>query len=607
MHPWATLKTIQHLNKLPDRRISQHRRNRGQPIGAIDPTDPIRTPNGPRDNAYYKAIGLYAFEDTRPDLYAQFFEMDFDAIISQVLDAFATEATQVDYERRRVVWVESNNADIQRILTKTLDRLKIDYRAFPICRSLARDGDVMAHLHGAANEGVVAIKPYKPFQVARLEDSIGRLLGFCPADSQGFATQADQRSIQAYQGAHWRLPPRDLEDIYGVESSFLWGSRVVWRELQMMLDQVVLQRLLRRPDRLAILMDCTGMSHDEAMEACKDLERRLYRETYANVATGEYHSHGFPVDLALDVVIPRAEGNDTTITNLPATNTNDLLRDLDLLYQLLAGGIGFPLGFIGKGAEGGYNPGQTLSRQSQQFAKKCGRLQQAFLQELVRICMIDLAWNNVNPFQEKNAFSLHMASVSPIIELERSEVLQLRLDRMERGIHFGTEAGFMAEAWIPYVLEFWGGLPRDVISRVYPAAQYDAPLRAQMQPTEGRRGPSKPAAPDYKAIEEALLKGMGTPADAKPIVDSSMFSPKDVFDKALTEARDAGGQSATASTMTQRQSKLLVVEATEFDVIVEGEKYKAVKQADNETYKKSVRMRTLYRQETISKIARRVL
>ncbi|NIP95321.1 MAG: hypothetical protein GWO24_18505, partial [Akkermansiaceae bacterium] len=155
LHPWAAFKAVQGLHRLPDRRVSRSLRNRRRetPLGH-DPADPIR--GGDRATQFYKAIGIYAFEDTRIELYAQYHEMDFDAMISAVLDAFATEAGQIDYERRRVVWSEASNADIQTINTRCLDRLTMDQRAFPIMRALAKDGDFMSHIHGAQNEGVIA-------------------------------------------------------------------------------------------------------------------------------------------------------------------------------------------------------------------------------------------------------------------------------------------------------------------------------------------------------------------------------------------------------------------------------------------------------------------
>jgi hypothetical protein len=494
LHPWSTLRRVQGLDRLPDRRVSKH------PIyGQPDSSDPLRASG--RAHAIYKALGVYALEESRVELYENYREMDTDPMIAAVLDAFAEDAGQFDPEHKRVVWVESPNEDIQRIVTRTLDRLHIDQLAYPVMRSLARDGDVFMHAATAAGQGVVALRAYEPWTVSRIEDDIGRLLGFAPADEQGKPTNKDQRSVPFYQVLHFRLPPREMTDDYGASSSFLWGSRIIWRQLQLMFDQVVIQRLLRRPDRLLIMMDATGMSYEDAWGTVKEWERRFHREWHLNPGTGTFASHGLPLDGAKDMVLPRGPNNSTTIENFPATNTNDLLRDVEMFLKSLAAGIGFPLGFIGRGEEG-YNPGQSLARQYQPFAKKAMRLQRAFLSELVRLCMIDLAFQNLDPYNAKNAFTLNMASVAPIVEIERAEVIQLRMDRMERALAFGQNAGLDLKVWTPFVLEKYGGMSADLISRVFRAEPAPAPAAPV---ANGNGNGAEPAAPSLERHDTAAV------------------------------------------------------------------------------------------------------
>lgn len=462
IHPWATLRHMQGLDRLPDRRVSRH------PVRPGDAGDPIRRNVGQNQpGALDYAMGINALEETRIELYSIFREMDTDPMVSTVLEAFGADAAQLDPEHKRIVWCEAGNTEIQMLVTECLDRNRIDWRAFPIMRSCAREGDVMFHAQGEPGKGIVAIRAYKPWEVARIEDDIGRLIAFAPADERGLPSKKETNSAQFYQVLHFRLPPRELTDIYGAMSSFLHGSRVVWRELQLMEDQVVIQRLLRRPDRIMILMDATGMSYDDAWMSIRDWERRLHREVHLNPATGFFQSMGLSLDNAKDLVLPRGPQNQTTIEPVPATNTNDLLRDIDMFLSRFASGIGFPLGFIGRGDPGTYQPGSSLSRQSQMFAKKATRLQHAFLEELTRMCMIDLAWRGLDPTLARNQFSLNMASVAPIVEIERAEVIQLKMDRMERALAFGANAQMDMAVWTPYVLEKYGGLAKDLIAKVY--------------------------------------------------------------------------------------------------------------------------------------------
>lgn len=462
-HPFATLNKIAGLNRIPDRRVSKTQKN---PYGGQrDPSDPIR--REARTQSIYKALGIYSLEETRIELYENFKEMDSDPMIAAILDAFADDAAQSDSERNRVVWCESENEDIQKIVTETLDRLQIDRWAFPIMRALARDGDVFMHIAASRGHGVLAVRPYDPWICSRIEDDIGRLIGFAPADEQGEPTHKENSSIPHYQALHFRLPGREMTDVYGATSSFLWGSRIVWRQLQLMEDQVVLQRLLRRPDRLMVMFDTTGMSHDEAWMTIKDYERRLHREWYQNSDQGSFQSQGVPLDIAKDVVLPRGANNQTDIRNFPATQGNDLLRDLDMFLARLAAGMGFPLGFTGRGNTNDYVPGQSLSRQSAPFAKRSGRLQQSFLPEITRLCMIDLAYRGLDPYRPANTFALNMTTVSPIQEIERNELISMKTDRLERAISFGQNAQLNLDVWIPLALQRYGGFSKQVVQRIY--------------------------------------------------------------------------------------------------------------------------------------------
>jgi hypothetical protein len=331
-------------------------------------------------------------------------------------------------------------------------------------------------------------------------------------------SRVESHAVPYYKVVHYRLPARNLTSVYGAEASFLWGSRVTWRELQLMLDQVVMQRLLRRPDRISILVDTAGMSHDDAHYYIEDLKRRMHREWHLNPLGGvgtQFQSQGFPNDMGNDFVLPRGPNNGTALENFPATNQNDLLRDVEMMFRQLANGIGFPHGYMGF-VEGRYNPEQSLSRQHQPFAKRASRLQRAYLHETVRMCMIDMAYQGLNPTKEEHFFTLHMAPVSPILEIERHEALQMKLDRLERALRMGIDNQFNQDFWVPMVLRTYGGFPDEVIQAVYKGAQgakgADTNVGSEGFPTfEARNGNGKKGAapPDRQSLEEALVRVLG--------------------------------------------------------------------------------------------------
>lgn len=544
LHPWRNFAKIQGLDRLPDRRVAKHKQHPAE-------FDPLR--GAGQAQAIYKALGLYAQEESRIELYENYREMDYDAVISAVLDAFGEDAAQIDPEQGRVVWCESPNGDIKRIVTRCLDRTQRDYKAFPTMRTVGRDGDVFTHAHAARGLGVISLRPYDPWQVARIEDDIGRLIGFAPSDDRGNPVKDETHSVLYYKVLHYRLPSRDLTSIYGAESSFLWGARITWRMLQLMIDQVVTQRLLRRPDRIAILVDTAGMSHDDGHWFVEDLKRRMHREWHLNPdgnsffgGSGQFQSTGFPNDGGNDFVLARGPQNQTEMTNFPATNQNDLLRDLDMMHNNLANGVGFPHGYMR--GEGRYNPEQSLSRQHQPFAKRASRLQRCYLHETVRLCMIDMAYQGLDPTLPEHQFSLHMAPVSPILEMERHEILQMKLDRIERALRMGMDNQFDQNFWVPFVLRTYGGFPDDVIQQLYRGEEgaegadvnvgSDTYAFERARSGNGKRGGANP---NRRRLEEAIKRVLPPPSHTEPLAEGTARVLEDAHDP--SQLRSSGALS----------------------------------------------------------------
>ncbi len=457
VYPWSNLRKIQNLDRRPDM---------GRAFMAPYPPekqkskDPIE--RGSRSGDWVENIVGSQRELSRLEYYAVYREMDMDPMISAVLDAFSEEATQRDFETGRTVWVTSPNEDVKKIVLRCLDRIGMEDAAFPIVRAFGKYGDCFESVISSRNAGVQVLKPYDPWDVARIEDDLGRLEAFAPCDSTGKEIKVDTHSVPFYKALHYRLLGRERKNIYG--SSLLWGSREKWRQLQLIEDQIVLQRLLRRPDRLLILMDVGGMSLPEAYEACKEWEDRIYFERNVDPVSGLFTASGAPWHEARDMILPLGTDNNTRIENLPATSSNDLFRDYELILSRLLGGLHIPKGYLG--FEGAYEPNTSLGKQDVRFAKTVMRLQRAFLVETVRACMIDLAFHNLDPFDPKHSFRLHMAPISAFMEIERSELLQMRVDVMDRMLRLGQDAQFNTKVWIPYVLEEIGQFPKDMIDEL---------------------------------------------------------------------------------------------------------------------------------------------
>ncbi len=443
----------------------------GKDSGAGEPTRPLN----PLDRKRLQREQLASMNSTyrrfdpnvsihRNQRYRVYEEMDCDPMVTSVLDAFAEESTQRNTDTGKVVWIESPNARIQNILNTFLEHVEADSSAFGIIRSMAKYGDHFEGVPAIRSNGIRRMVPYLPYDVARIEDFEGALTGFVPANEEGVAQSEDKDAIVPYYSViHFRLHGRNRAALYG--DSLLSNSMDAWRNLQMVEDQVLIQRLLRAPDRLLVTLDTAGMSLEESWEVCMNWQRYLHRQFSYNRGQQSFESGGAVFAENRDVILPLGENNNTNIQNFPATNQNDLLRDLEHWLNRFLSGLGVPSGYLGVGQER-FESGQSLGRQDARFAKTASRLQYSYMSGMQRACMIHLAFLNIDPLREENAFKVQMSPVSYFMELERSELLNMRADLLDRYVRLGNDTGMNMSRWVPFVLTEIGKLPVDLVERM---------------------------------------------------------------------------------------------------------------------------------------------
>ena len=140
--------------------------------------------------------------------------------------------------------------------------------------------------------------------------------------------------------------------------------------------------------------------------------------------------------------------------------------------------------------------------------------------------MIDMAFQGLDPTLDEHRFSLHMAPVSPILEMERHEVVQMKLDRLERALRMGVDNQFDLAFWTPFVLRTYGGFPDEVVSAMYPGndgaegGDNSADSGGWGENVNGNGKRSK-APPDRRALEEAIVRTLGGNPDGAGQIEAN--------------------------------------------------------------------------------------
>jgi len=451
------------------------------PYGARPPSreqqkDPFQRPSQTIADSIKRRAHL-----NRIEKYAIYEEMDRDPLNDEILNAYAEAITALNYDKGVVFWVVAENEDVQRILTDMYASVGAQEKAFAQVRAMLKHGDNFLGLkYTERSSGIVALRHYEPWKVARIQDELNRLSGFAPADGSGEPSKIDSDAVPPYDILHQRLLSKDQDTEYG--TGLFDSSWEDWEDLQSMMDQIVLQRLLRRPDRLMILMDSTGMSLQEAFEAIKVWESYLYKEINVNTGQRILESRGIPMTENRDLIIPKGPNNGTTIENFPASANNDLYRDWDIVLSKYLGTNGVPKGYFG--FEGGdYRSDMTLAKQDPRFAKRAQRGQFSFLQSMTRLGMIHLALVNMDPFRKTNRFEVHGMPISNFMEIEYNELLQMRWDLVDRMARVAEDLRLNPVTWIRYVLINVGKLPSDLVDSLMAQQQeesLESPQAAEM-------------------------------------------------------------------------------------------------------------------------------
>jgi len=400
----------------------------------------------------------------RVEKYAIYEEMDRDPLNDEILNAYAEAVTIVNSDKGVVFWVEAENEDIQKMLTSMYAAIGAQERAFAMVRALLKYGDNFLGIqYTPASKGVITLRHYEPWNVARIEDTLNRLIGFAPSDTAGEPMEIEKEAVPPFDVLHQRLLSKDQDSFYG--TGLLDTKWEDWEDLQSMEDQIVMQRLLRRPDRLMILMDSTGLSLQEAFEQIKIWETYLYKEINVDTGSKLLDSRGIPMTENRDLIIPKGPNNSTEITNFPASNNNDLLRDWEMKVSKYIGTNGMPKGYFG--FEGGdYRSDMSLTKQDPRFAKRAQRTQFAFLHSMTRLGMIHIALTGLNPLRQENTFSVHGMPISNFMEIEYNELLQMRYDLVDRMSRLADDLNLNKDTWVRYVLTNVGKLPKDLIDNL---------------------------------------------------------------------------------------------------------------------------------------------
>lgn len=409
------------------------------------------------------------FENDRLSIYRTVEEMDTYGIIASALDLYAEEATQPDMETGRTVWIESNSTDVKDELEKMFDRINLEDAICGIARTVAKYGDCYEQPIYDTREGVVAMEHVYAGRLSTIYDRYGRLRGFAPG-IYTFEQMHDwdflgKLSIsKPWDFINFRISSSNRDSKHG--ETMLRAARYDWRQTKIMEDSLVLYRVNRAPDRMVYKIDTTGQTPDESFRTINKWRRMMRKKFFFDETTGKMRQEYHPWSVVDDIYWPTKEGSQSGVDRLSGAANTDDIHDVDHFRNKLFGDLRIPKGYMG--FEGDIDGKTALTQQDIRFARTIKKLRRAIMSGVAHLCKIHLAAKGVADFDDEQvSFTVRMAPIAMLEELQRAEIVSLQLDQAERMLGLAEMMGLQGRdrvEWTRWVLVKYLGLTEDQVA-----------------------------------------------------------------------------------------------------------------------------------------------
>jgi hypothetical protein len=423
------------------------------------------------DNALDQMIsewweGRFRLSSDRAQRYDIFNEMDTFGLVSGILDVYAEEVTQVDYDKGRSVWIESSDGKIVRLGEECLRNCQVEDRVTPIARRMCKYGDAFQRLIYQSSRGVLGWRLAATRAVSRLEDKYARLIGFRESGQQ-FRSARKRATSWPWDYIHFRLLGKNEETMYG--TSILEAMFRPWRQMTLAEDAVLMYRMRRAPDRNLITIDVGDMEESDALDYVNRWKKRFRKHEFIDPASPEYKKQFNPLTPVEDIFLPTrgAEGN-TKIESLSGAGNADEIYDLEYFRNKFFGSAKVPKAYFG--FEGEINAKATLMQQDVRFARSAKRIRKAMLygfRQLLDIHYVLVEETSEEATREQGKeYVVQMAPIAYLDEWERLELVQLRYQIVDAMANLAQSLQIDVKVWAMYVLLNYAKLPEDLVLKL---------------------------------------------------------------------------------------------------------------------------------------------
>ena len=375
--------------------------------------------HGIRPNSMNMYNPNYNYFSSKTELYTDYEVMDQDSIIASALDIYADEAVMKD-DFGDVLRITSDNEQIKKILYNLFyDILNIEFNLWPWVRNMCKYGDLYLRLDIQEEIGIVNVVPMSAYEVVREEG----MMPDNPYHVQFKQLGGGNVTYENYEIAHFRLLTDSNFLPYG--KSIIEPARKVWKQLTLMEDAMLINRIMRAPEKRIFKIDVGNIPPMEVDTYMQKIINQMKKTPYVDQQTGEYNLKFNLQNMLEDYFLPvRGGQSGTEIDTLAGIEFNGI-DDIEYLRNRMMSALKVPKAFLGY--EEGISGKATLAAEDVRFARTIERVQRIIISELHKIAIVHLFAQGFEN-AELIDFELSMTSPSTIYEQEKLTLYNTKVD-----------------------------------------------------------------------------------------------------------------------------------------------------------------------------------
>ncbi|MHA2408274.1 MAG: portal protein, partial [Candidatus Ranarchaeia archaeon] len=352
-----------------------------------------------------------AYQAARLELFRDYDTMDMDPILASALDIYADECT-TESEVGNVLTIRSDDDNIRSILENLFyEILNVEFNLWSWTRNMCKYGDFFLKMEISPEYGVYSVEPISAYEITRIE-------GLDPENKNYVKFQHDGafggQEFENYEIAHFRLLSDSNFLPYG--RSQIEPARRVWKQLSLMEDAMLINRIMRAPERRIFYVDIGNIPPSDVDTYMERLINKMKKVPFIDERTGDYNLRFNLQNMIEDFYLPvRGGDSGTRIENLPGLEWTGI-DDLEYVKNKMMAALKIPKAFLGY--EEGISGKATLAAEDVRFAKTIQRVQKIIVSELTKIAIIHLYVQGYTDASLVN-FELKLTNPSTIFEQEK--------------------------------------------------------------------------------------------------------------------------------------------------------------------------------------------